>query len=642
MKHFFLGQTLIELLLAMSLTGILLPVLIVSFTSSRDGQAQETQRIGAVQLVREGQEAVRSVRERGWGEIEINGTYHPVTTSGVWSLQSGEETIDGYTREVTISDVYRDSSGTIVGIGGTIDPSTKRIEVSVSWETPRPSTLTSTMFMSRFENDVFFETTEETFLEGELDGTVVENIIDGEIILGAGGHGDWCSPNESIVADLDYPGQAEARALTAIEGRAFAGTGSNASGLPFGHIALSNANPPVASIIGTFTNISPQKTNGVFGEEDYAYITTDANSREVVVIDVTAAPYAEEGYFDPTGNNQGFSVFVSGNTGYMTTGSGNTFRTFDLSSKSGSRPQLDQVTLAGVGYTIYVRGNYAYVAVNSSSTQLQIIDVSNPSNISVVGSLQVTNVGGRDVYVNETGTRAYLVTANSAGNPEFFIIDTTAKNNPTIVSGGTYDTGAMSPTGVRVVPGNRAIVVGETGGERYQVVNISTETAPSRCGGLSINPNIYGVDAVLEEDGDAYSYIVTADANAEFKIIEGGPGGSFATDGTYTSHAIDAGEDVVFNRIIPDVTLPPSTEALFHVAVTDAVNNNCTDPIYTFVGPDGTAGTYFDHTGGPLPFENDGSGFENPARCVKYRVYLTSTDFTASPIVNSVTINYSY
>lgn len=627
------GQTLIELLLAMSLTGILLPVLIVSFTSSRDGQAQESQRIGAVQLIREGQEAARSVRERGFDELETNGTFHPENSSGQWNLIPGEETVNGYTRRIIISDVYRDLAGAIIGIGGTIDPSTKRIDVEVSWETPRQSTLTTTLFMSRYENDVVIETTEETFLEGDPDGTVITNTTDGEVILGAGGIGNWCAP-EFLEDGLDLPGQGIAQAITAIEGKVFAGTGENASGYSSLEIDITNDYPPAVTLGGTFNGF---KTNDIFGEEDYIYISTDTNNREVVILDITGT-HTEVGYFDAPGNSNGESIYVLGNIGYVTVG--NKLYNFNLSSKTGERPIIDSdgVTLLHSANSVFVVGNYAYVALNGT-TELQIVDVSNPNNLTVVGSANTNSQVARDVFVNPTGTRAYMATAESVSQDELFIInvETKAGNRPIV---GSYNSNGMDPQGVTVVTGNKAVLVG-TGGEEYQVIDITDETNLARCGGINTDIPINDVASVLEADSDAYSYIVTDDSNLEFRIIPGGPGGSFSTEGMYTSHAMDATDNVVFNRIIPDVILPPNTEALFQVGIADAVNGNCTDPTYTFVGPDGTSGTYFDETGGPIPFDNDGLGFENPARCFKYRIYMSTEDFTATPIVNSVIINYS-
>lgn len=635
------GQALVELLVTLAIASVLLPGLITGLFASREGKAQEIQRLDATALLREAGEALRVVREAGWSGVSTNGTYHPEVQGASWTLASGSESINGYTRYITISDAYRDANGNIVSSGGTADPSTKKAVITVSWSTPYSSEVTSTTYLTRYLNNAtFIDTTEADFNAGLHSGTVTVNDNGGEVVLGAGGNADWCEPADAIVEELDYTGVAEARAITVIERKAFTGTGQNASGLPFAQISISDTNPPVAEIIGTFTDVSPPKSNDVFGEEDFAYIATDSNTEEIIVIDLTTTPYTKAGYFNPSGNNRGMDIFVVDNVGHMTTSSGSTFRTFDLTSKSGSRPQLGQVTLAGQGNSIYVRGDYAYVAVESSSTQFQIINVSSPASPQILSSLSLTNVAGRDVYVNEAGTRAYVATAYSAGNPEFFIIDITNKSDPFVVAGGRYDAGAMSPTGIRVVPGGRAIVVGESGGERYQVVNINNENSPIYCGGLNVAFDIYGIDAVLEEDGDAYSYIVTAESNAEFKIIEGGPGGQFSTIGDFTSGAFDATSSVAFNRFIPNFIEPAGTSLEFQVAAAAAVDGACTNALYHFLGPDGTSDTFF-ATSSAIPLLNNGQGYVNPGQCFKYRAFFSTSDPAASPILNDVTVNYS-
>lgn len=648
------GQLLIELVLAIGLAAVLLPAIFTGIIVSREGKVQQEFRLEAVGYMKEAEEAVRIVREAGWSNVEVNGIYHPAINGSTWSLASGSQLVDSkFTRQINIQDGYRNAGGALINSpapSDIIDPSTKRVDITISWNITYPSSITNTIYLTRHQNISYMHTTQGDFELGDVTGTIISLTTgstipdDGEVTLGAGGSGDWCFPNDSILEQLDYPGQGEARALTAIEGGVFAGTGQNASGLPFGHISISNTNPPAASLVGTFEQVSPSKSNDVFGEENYSYIATDSNSREIIIIDLTVSPYNEVGYFNPSGNNRGIGVFVSDNIGYMTTSTGNTFRTFDLSSKSGSRNQLGQVTLAGVGNSIYLRGNYAYVAINSSTTQLQIIDVSNPNNPQIVSSLSLSNTSGRDVYVNDLGTRAYVATAYSATYPEFFIVDTTNKNAPAVIQGGTYDTGLMSPTGLRVVPGGRALIVGESGGERYQVISIGDENTLLRCGGLSVSYDIYGIDAILEEDGDAYSYIVTADANNEFKIIEGGPGGQYSDFGTYESPPFDALAQSAFNYINASVIQPTDTSITMQVAVANAINESCSDSTYLFIGPDGTSSSYFTSSGGTvrgiIPYISTGD-YVNPGRCFKYKAFFESSESFSSPIFRDVLINYS-
>lgn len=647
------GQSLIELLLTISLMAILLPAILGGFYATRGGRATQNQRQHATAYLYEAQEALRVVFANGWSNIS-EGTYHPVLSGNTWVLVSGEELLENnYTRKIVIESVYRDGSGNMTP-SGNLDPSTKFVTTSVSWSSPFPLSVTAESYMTRHKNQVRIETTVDDFTAGATNsattGIAITSTGGGEIVLGAsGGGGDWCEPSLAL-ASLDLPKSGVANAISAIEGKVFAGTGENAAGVSFADVNITTDHPPIPTLGKTFDGY---KTNDVFGEEGFAYLATDTNSKEIVAINLTEfsdppgnTKYKEEGYFDAPGNGSGESVFVSGNYGYMT--SSDKFYIFDLSSKSGSRPQVNPtaVTLSGTGVRVVVVGNYAFVATNNSSNQLQVIDVTNPASPTIVGQITVAGDGGRDLSVNETGTRVYLATEASSSKREFFIINTEAKNSPIQVTGGTYDTNGMNPKAVNIVTGNRAIVVGTSGTNQYQVVDITDENAPVNCGNLQIPTGVNGATSLLQTDGYAYSYIITGDATSELKIILGGAGagGSFESTGIFESATFDAATESAWNKITGIVSVPPSTTLQYKIALKDPVVNSCTQAVFSdsdFVGSDGLSSSFFPYQGGSIPFDNNGSGYENPAQCMRYRAYLDSTDFSQSPVVYSVSFNYS-
>ncbi|MBI2034422.1 MAG: type II secretion system protein [Candidatus Levybacteria bacterium] len=638
------GQSLIEILVVMGLAAVLLPAIITGLVATREGKAQEKQRIAAVALLQEAQEALRDIRDSGWSNMANNGTFHPAVSGSSWILSADQETIGLFTRKIVLSDVYRNISGAIVSSGGMLDPSTKKVDITVSWLLPYSSSVVSTTYITRHDNVSYTETTETEFNAGTKTGVAVTNTSGGEVMLGAGGQGDWCKPNLTITS-LDLPKNGVANALSAIEGKAFAGTGENASGVSYATVNINNIHPPVATLGETFDGY---KTNGIFGESGYAYLATDTNSKEIAIIDlnnVVDGKYQEAGYFNAPGNGSASSVYVSGGVGYMI--SGNKLYSFDLASKSGSRPikDPDGVTLPGTGTKVVVIGTYAYVAIDSSSTQLQIVDVSDPNNLTPKGTASLPAQDARDIFVNSSATRAYLVTNASASQREFFIVDVTTKTGGRGALGDGYEANGMNPKGVTVVPGNRAIIVGHDGQE-YQVINISSENNLTQCGFLNIDSGVNGVAGVIEEDGDAYTYIITGDAGAEFKIIEGGPGGQFASSGTFESATFDPGYMTAFNRLSANISKNAQTDVKLQVAVADAVAGNCSNASFIFVGTDGTSATFFTSSDnatiqGAIALNDDEQGYENPARCIRYKAYFSTTDSLQSSTLYDVTINYS-
>jgi len=653
MKKFFrklnlklqVGQSLVEIVLVIGLSTIILPALLTGLVSSRQGKAQQAQRTQAVYLLNETVDAVRSVREKGWTSFAVNGIFHSAISGSSWILATGSATVNGLTQTISVGDINRATSGAIVTNGGSLDPSSKKVDVAISWGQPYLSTASATLFITRYlENNSFIQTSVSDFNVGTKSGTTITNTAGGEVILGAGGQGDWCKPNLSIAA-LDLPKQGVADAITAIEGQAFVGTGENSSGVSFANVSISNTNPPVAAIAGTFDGY---KTNGVFGEKNYAYIATDTNKKEVVIIDLTHKDannkYSEIGYFDSKGKGNGKGVYVSGNVGYMI--AEENLYDFDLTSKVGSRSKLDPdgIKLAGDGTRVVVVGNYAYVTIKKDHQEMQIIDVSNPNQLSIVGQADLNTQDARDIFVNSTGTRAYIATPKSDSKKEFFIIDVSSKtgNRPII---GSYEANGMDPKALTVVPGNKAIIVGSSG-EEYQVIDISNEANPTRCGGLQLNDKdlkVNGIASVIESDGDAYSYIMTAATDSEFKIIEGGPGGQYASSGTFTSGAFDAGYSTAFNRFDVSVNRPSTSDITFQVAVSPAVSGSCNGASFNFVGPDATSSTFFttNVTSGVQSFSYPIPPNLNPGQCFKYKEFLSTTDFLSTPIFYDITVNYS-
>ena len=635
------GQSLVEIVLAMGIAAIILPALLTGLVSSRQGKAQQTQRTQAAYLLNETVDAIRSVREKGWTSFAVNGIFHPIISGSSWTLASGSAVVNGLTQAITIGDVNRATSGAIVTAGGVLDPSSKKVDFAISWGQPYLSTVSATLLITRYlENNSFTETSVADFNVGTKSGTTVTNVSGGEVTLGAGGRGDWCAPATSIVGELDLPKSGKATSVTAVVGEAFAGTGENSSGESFADILISNGNPPIPSIYGI---INGYKTNDIFGEEDYGYIATDNNHKEVVIIGLSSLPLIEFGHFNAPGNDFGESVFVLNNIGYVAIK--DKLYNFDLSSKTGSRPILDAngITLSKEGTSIYVIGDYAYVSIKGNNdVQLDIIDISNPSNMIKVGSAKVNNQSAQDLFVNEGGTRAYIVTnAASPDEREFHIVNTQNKTNPTKIGSGYYTNG-MSPEGVEVVTGNKAVVVGR-GGEEYQVVDISNESNPTRCGGLQSDSGIFDSASILEPDGDAYTYIVTGDANAEFKIIEGGSGGQYTPSGTFISGPFDSGYSTAFNRFDVSVNRPSVSDIQFQVAVAPAVSGSCSGTSFNFVGPNASPSAFFTTTvtSGVQSFSYPIPLIINPGRCFKYKAFLSTTDPLSTSIFYDMTGNYS-
>lgn len=633
------GSILLELLLAFALLFLIITPIIGSMASSGNSQLNIQQRLEAENELTTAAEAVWSIRESGWKNLPTHpGTYHLIKNGELWELASGSAQLEnGLTQSIEVEDVYRDNNWLISSSSGVLDPSTKRISVNIEYGDTFAKSITSSFMLTRYlDNEQLEQTTEADFQDGTFDATVGTDTNGGEVILATGGSGNWCLPNQNIVTQYDLPGNGQASVVRALEGKVFTGTDQGSQG-QFIELSVNQNSPPGFTLEGTTTGYD---TNDIFIDGQYAYVATNNTSRDLVIIDLTTNQ--EVGYFNDSfwwGTAQG--IYVVGNVGYLTIGPN--LHTIDLSSKTGSRPQLGSIDLSGqwwnpaTGYRLQVVGNHAYVTLDWGSAEMRIVDVTNPRSMVRRGAANVNSKRGKDVYVNSTGTRVYLVTTVSSTQNELFVLNTTSKTSISQIS--SYDSNGMDPRGISVVTGNKLLLVG-LGGEEYQVIDIANENTLTKCGGINVDSGIYGVAAVLEADGDAYSYVVTKDMGAEIKVIEGGPGGQYAQSGEFTSAPIDFQSVSVVNYLQFGNQLIENTSIQYQVAGADPVADSCELAQYVFVGPDGTSSTFFS-TEGSAPFSDDAIGYENPARCFKYKAFLSTDDPLSTPQFEDVLINYN-
>lgn len=662
------GQSLVELLITIGIAAIIFPALMVALVATRNGKAQDNQRVQAVALMKESLEIIRVIREQNWSPFATNGIYHPLASGNTWTLSAGSDSVNGFTRQITISDVTRDNNGTIVSTGGTVDPSTKKIVISISWNTPLTTSVTTSSYISRYlKNATFTQTLYPDFTGGIVNGTAVATTSgsgipnDGQVQLAVGGVGDWCQPQNSILSALTLPKQGNT--IVATQGAAFIGTGDGTNGVSFVNLTISDPTPPAtptASILGTFT--STYQTNAIFSDGKYAYLATNGSSSQVIILDLTHTPYTKVGWIDIPSSANANGVYVLNNIAYVT--SSNKLYTYDVTTKSGghSSPLTSIAMWIGLGTTplakqIVVIGTHAFVGTANTLFGLQSFRVTgNGTGLQLVGVSNLTwQQASQGLFVNPTGSRAY-VAFNSGGGffaKGFFIVDTSPADPPSwwpfpnfynIV--GSYNTGATDPRGMTVATGNRAIVVGAGGTQQYQVIDISNENSPVYCGGLAIPLGISGVASVLEKDGDAYSYIITGEANNQFKIIQGGLGGQFASSGTFESAVYDAGSSVAFNQFTATLAQPLQTQLQLQVASFPPAGNSCGSASYAYVGPSGSSSAYFIPASSTsatfsIPAGIYNGSFQNPGRCFRYKLLLTTNDFTQTPLLYDATVNYS-
>ncbi len=637
------GQSLIELLITIGLIAVIIPALLTGFVAARSGRAQQEQRMKATALLREGQEAVRTIREFDWTAFAALTSGYPcrLPSSNTWSLCSGSDPAvpAGFSRTIQISSVFRDATtDAIVAVcvtGCYNDPSTKLVTTTVSWTNPIPSSINTTEYLTR---------------NGNL--TLTQS---GSAQPPSGGNGNWCNPSTGIVG-TPYNLGAIPIAITATtqtsNDSAFVSTGNNrSSGSPVFGLSISHASTPGVSPSGS--SFDNAKAYGIFSDGTYVYFT-EANPGVPVRI-ASASNLSNVGFFGPNGTNKGpGSVFIVGVGGTANAKGyaaiGNRIYSFNLSTIVGSstQVQIDSKAISGNAQKLIVFGSKAYVVTDSTSNQLQIFPISGGTfgtrqDVNLEASL---NLAGVDLAVDPTGHYAYIITNFATGKNDFFVVDLTDttkiyKYTTNIVSGP--GAGNMNPRGVASVTNNKVILVGcnanngpdscpvNSSGWIYQVFDFDSGPASgNRCGGMtptiSGNP-ISGINAVAgvsQSSGNVFSYIVSgANSTSQFQIIQGGAGsGGGSGNGITESTTFDAGHTSAFNYF----TGTTDPDLSYKIAIKEAVGGVC---------PSFVDGDFVAISTGAISLP--GVGYTNPGQCMRYRVINSGTGV----IPYTVTVSYS-
>lgn len=660
---FFGGQALVELLVTIGLAAILIPAIFTGVIASREGKPQQEQRMGATTLLKETEQAVRSIKDAGWNNIATFSAtpLHPIIAGNKWALIPGSENINSLTRQVVVDNVYRDANNNIVSSGGTLDPSTKKATITISWSLPKSSNASSVMYLTRNGNSILNQTTKTEFNAGTNNGVLIQDTTgtgiadDGQIQLSLN-NSNWCSPSASIKGTLSLPnsGNVISAVTSSTAGGgdyAYIGAGNGSPASSFMHIGITDPQPPaeptpVPSIIGLYN--SSDQVNALSVANGYAFLATNATSNQIKIVRLSDNTLYKT--INLGSGKAARGIFVSNNVLYAT--SADKIYLYNVSDLNDIE-QLPTTKIhgGGLGEQIVVVGTKAYVSVSDSNLSLQIFTINvggslDDWSLSYWSSNKINWVAkSTGLVVNATGTRAYVAFTSTDIPSGFYIVDASSKGNNSTL--GVYDAGGMQPKGIALGTSDIAILVGTDGSEQYQVINGLSNDTINKCGGMTVTNGAGGVATVTQTDTNVYSYLISGDTNNQFKIIEGGSGGGASSTGLFDSATIEASSSSVFNRFSATVNQPANTTVEMQVAVAQAPppGTSCSGATYTFVGPNGNTSSYFTAVNGlisgQIPFGNFPPSYQNPAKCMRFRASLSTNNSNFTPYLYDITLNYS-
>lgn len=281
-------------------------------------------------------------------------------------------------------------------------------------------------------------------------------------------------------------------------------------------------NPVFISGLGSNSAIATG-LNAVATDGVYAYVATNSTVKQLQALSTTT-PSTVVATYSVSGDGKGDSIFYK--NGYIflgsTISSGPEFNIIDASKFVNGQPGL-LVGSYEVGNTvnsIYIKGNYAYLATANNSEELVVLDITNPASPKHVPTPPAVSynapagaaASGYGERLYPVGDTLYFGRSVIAGNPELYILDNTfpvnlAGNN---LTPATYEVG-KTINGLIVRDSLAFLLTGSTAtGGNLRILNIANPLSITEVPPPVIWPNGAGGTA-LDCEGN-YVYVSSVDS----------------------------------------------------------------------------------------------------------------------------------
>ena len=454
-KRFRSGFGLVEALLSAALLSIFATAFLGAVLYAQEGGVIAGDFSRAVFIADEGLQAVRNISQSGFLNL-TDGTYGLATSTNIWSLAGSVDTVDIFSREISISSV---------------DSNTKLVTSTVAWQQAgRRAGRVS--LATRFTNwarsaGAWFSPRESTSINfaGNQDGVKVAVLGNYAYVVRSGGN-----PNFAVV-EITSPDSPQIRGTLAL------------SGVP--------------------TNI--------YVSGNFAYVTNTSNTQEMQIINISNpnSP-VQVGSIDLSGSGDGLGVFVSGFVAYVTRAqhAGPEFHSVNVSDPA-FPVALGSFGFAGNVSEIAIIGTDAYVASGEDGAELYVINIANPALLQTRGSL---NLPGTTDAITIVGTSQYMFLGQ--GN---FIRAVNVSNPANPLPSGSLDLGgAINDLALYSVDNTLLFAATSNANLEFQVVDISTPANPSPWSSVNLSGAALG--AAYSESHDRV-LVAGASNNSELSVI---------------------------------------------------------------------------------------------------------------------------
>jgi len=602
---------LIESLISITLFALTASIFSMTYVTVNQSLLHTNHEAKAQRIITETIEAVRSIRDQNFLFL-TNGTHGLQHLNGRWSFLSNQDVVDGfYTRSILISDVYRDINDNIDPSGGTFDPRTKLIDITISWSSDvegYQERSTEYSLSDFFAFDIILDT-EKDWSVGIHNQTRETDSNDGSLIS------DIVPFNLGWINFYDY-------SIPDVSGIDVSGLKVYAVGAK---LVIWDITVPSNIVELSNVSVSPQ------GDEiavhfPIAYILSKNDSEDIRMYDISdpSLPIYISS-FEVDGVANSLEIDHKYQKLYIGTeqNSGSEFLIYDIQTPS-SPILLGAHNVNGNVNDIAIKYNTAFLA-NSLTDSFIALDVSDPSQIFELSRLAVTADQNGSALAYRRGFVSFGV-GNISDDQEFKVIDVRDPSNPIILAGielgkeirniGIYNNHAYVTT---ANPG------GEPGDkDRFHVIDVKTPSNPFEKQDIGLSGNARGV--VTNENG---AYVLTNYLNIFTHETE-----YFFSAGNYDSVPIDSGSDSnVWHSFNWEGIATIENSISFQIRTADTEQNL---NVAEWVGPDGSAATFYDEKSSIITTSPSSTG----NRWLQLRIYLESDSYN-TPEIQSLRIQYS-
>lgn len=639
------GQILIELIIAVSIGAIIVSSIFGLFVDIGQAQFVSLQQTKAEGYVEEAVQALGSIRERSWNDL-INQSWpaYPVVDNGVWQLNGGSQLIDdNYTLQITMEAVSRDSATGEISANGVDDPSTKKFIITVSWQNPRPLSISKEIYLTRYlGNDIWSETSEADFDDGTANNTRVMNDQGGELELDYGeGQGEHTGNKFSVFETSFTDNLNDANKKVSFRFTAQHSKTVNAIRI-YINDCHPNQSPKYRYGLQADNNGSPSGT--WLGATNKGYKDLKTNEKKWHKLDLEESVALTQG--------QVYHLVAEYKSEQINPAKYINLRALNPLNKIVPYDASDDPNLM-----IRWSNDNGLSWADVNKTPVYVLDYDSPDDPKNSGNpyheAYDGNVWGKyykgeefiysdaTEFISRVGAYVYLK-KNNPNQPQddLYIVIKDKTTNETLIDQLFVNRNEVS-TDYQLKEANFNPPLPMINGHQYQLYFYSQGTpenrayqigvAESKDGDPYITINYFGEEArLIESDNFGHDWYRNKKSDTMFRFSTVADTGYFS-NGEYVSSTFDAGATVAFNRLFWTESIAlGTTNVEFQIA------SNTDNSTWNFVGPDGTAATRFSNpAGGTIPL------IQTTGRYLRYKVYLSTTDNLATPILYDVKVNYS-